>query len=341
MNTMQPDNVNTDTALPLRDTSDLHINEIFSADVVEHPENLIPNNHDGIHAIVDLAQKAAFFGIVDVKTTGLGAGLPDSVPLLKDDKNGSLKNIVHELEAYRIAPKARKGVAKVNTLESFIALTNRHKDAGSAIFAQTTWPDPSLTAVINYHDIENTPRYMNHRIKYEFPITPEFNTWIKNNQEPMAQIDFATFLEEHSAELAEPTDIEKRDFEKLFKERFATPNELVDLSRSLEIYVGSKVKQGVRLSSGERTIEFKEEHSGANGERIEIPGLFIISIAAFMDSEPVRILARLRYKMPSGEVKWMYQLYRWELDLRERIQSNLEHVAQKTQLPCFEGTPEV
>lgn len=120
----------------------------------------------------------------------------------------------------------------------------------------------------------------------------------------------------------------------------AVPIELITLSRDLEIHVGGKVKRQERLSSGERVVEFTEEHSDRNGEKVEIPGIFMISVPAFVDGEPVRIPARLRYRVSSGEITWSYQLYRWQLSLRERVKGDLDLAAGATELPAFEGSPE-
>ena len=164
--------------------------------------------------------------------------------------------------------------------------------------------------------------------------------WMKMNNEPMEQAAFAAFLEEHTAELTSPFDGEKDHFEHLFKERMATPAELVSLSRSLEIHVSSKFKGATRLQTGERTLEFVEDHLTAKGEKVDIPGIFMLSIQAFIDGDPVRLAARLRYRASGGTIKWFYSLYRWDVALRERVKADLATVAEATLLPCFEGLPE-
>jgi hypothetical protein len=120
----------------------------------------------------------------------------------------------------------------------------------------------------------------------------------------------------------------------------ATPSELIMLSRHLEVFVSAKAKQGVRLQTGERVVEFTEEHQNAKGEKIVIPGIFIVSVPAFVDGDAVRIPARLRYRISGGEIKWFYQLYRWETYLREQVGYDLKEAAKKTDLPAFEGAPE-
>lgn len=301
----------------------------------------IPDGKDGVEAIAALAAKASGVQLRRVETAGLGDGLPDKVPLIFDLRpGGKVEGLKGLIEAHRLRPERRTGTASVNTLARFIDLTNRHKDEHSAIFAETAWPKPALQAVLDYHQIDGMPRHGDHRVRYEFPLTDEFKVWAKMNSTAMEQSEFAAFLEEHAAELAAPYDAERSEYERLFKERFATPADLIALSRSLEVFVGARVKRSERLSSGERTVEFVEEHTNTKGEKVDIPGIFMVSMAAFIDSEPVRIPCRLRYRISGGGIAWFYQMYRWEQALRDRVQNDLAQAARETGLPTFEGKPE-
>lgn len=87
-------------------------------------------------------------------------------------------------------------------------------------------------------------------------------------------------------------------------------------------------------------MEFVEEHTNGKGETVEIPGIFMVAVAAFLDGDPVRIPARLRYRIAAGSIHWSYQLYRWEYWLRNQVQTDLLRAAKETGLPAFEGAPE-
>ena len=313
---------------------------------------------DCIDAIAHLAEKAAG-GIV---FTALARahdddGLPPQIAVaVREGKEPQIIDVSAHFEKFRTAPRARKGVAKMTTLQSFIDLVNRHKDIDSAVFARTEWPEPALTAVIDYHQAMNltaaqeaegmsiagkpSPRFGEHRIGYTFPLTDEFKEWVEQDGNEFDQAEFAAFLEDHSAELAAPTDAEAAEYKRLFGERVATPNEVVDLARMLEVHVSSKAKNGARLKSGERTVEFTEEHTNAKGEAIDIPGVFMVAVPAFVDGDTVRIPARLRYRIAGGAIVWIFQLYRWEFWLRQQVQNDLARVARETGLPTYEGKPE-
>lgn len=303
--------------------------------------DLIPNQGEGIARIIELAKSALEVRVGGYPISGLGYGLPNEVPCLLDPKSDQpIKSIAGLIESYRQFPARIKGVAKVETLNSFIGLVNRHKNENSVIFAQTDFPNPRLEAVIDYHGINHQPFHLQHRVQYNFPITKELKTWLNFDGKPIEQGAFAAFLEDHAAELTEPFEAEKKEFEPLFKSRFATPSEIIELSRALEVRVGQTIKRAENLSSGERVVEFNEEHSDKKGDKINIPGLFIIQLMAFDGGTSVRIVARLRYRPSKEGITWFYNLYRAEDMLRTRVVQDAGQAAGDTELPCYEGSPE-
>ena len=293
-----------------------------------------------VDLVTALAQEAARPSVIDISTEGLGEGLPKVIKVGFDAKTQRFTSLKQLIEEQRLAPARRKGTARADTLAAFIALTDRHKGEDSAIFGKTSWPDPKLTAVIDYDRAGIDARSGEHRIVYAFPLTEEFKAWVNCSAKPMDQEVFAAFVEEHAAELSAPMDGERSEYERLFKEKFATPSEMLELSRHLEVFVSAKAKQGIRLQTGERQVEFTEEHQNAKGEKVVIPGIFMVSVPAFVDGDAVRIPARLRYRISGGDIKWFYQLYRWEFFLREQVGYDLKDAGEKTGLPVFEGAPE-
>ncbi|WP_428413068.1 DUF2303 family protein [Pararhizobium sp.] len=230
----------------------------------------VPLDRHAIDVVKELAQGASQPEIIDVSTEGLGEGLPSTVPLGFDRKNQRFLSLESILEEHRQHPVRRHGTATIETLKSFAELVNRHKGDKSVIFGKASWPDPKLTAVIDYDDSSGPAGNCQHRVVYDFPLTEELKAWVAANGQPMNQESFAAFLEEHAAELASPTDAEKNEFERLFREKFATPSEMLELSRHLEVFVAARAKQGVRLQTGERQIEFAEEHQDAKGQAITV-----------------------------------------------------------------------
>ena len=157
----------------------------------------------------------------------------------------------------------------------------------------------------------------------------------------MSQEDFAWFLEDRIPDLSSPTDEEVIRFEQDFATTVATPNQIVQLSRGLQVHVGQKVKAFKTLQTGEAQIAFEEEHTDAAGKPLKVPGIFVLSIAPFFMGEKIRVPVRLRYR-PAGEkgVVWFYEIYRPDLAITEHVRTTLADARERTGLPTFEGSPE-
>ncbi|KFC64009.1 hypothetical protein FG93_05519 [Bosea sp. LC85] len=305
-------------------------------------EGAIPNSDRGINAIVDLTRKSLSAEIINVSVPNLGPGLPTQIPVLIDRRTGEAKPAGHLIEAFRTKPAEKRGTAKALTLQSFIDLTNRHKTVHSAVFADTNWKAPSFQAVIDYHDKESAGAAENlkHRMAYSFPASEEWKAWVAQNGEPMEQGLFAAFLEDRIADLSAPTDAERIWLERDFGTTVATPAQLIQLSRGLQVNVDSVVKNIVNLATGEAQVAFEETHTDSDGKPLKVPGLFMLAIAPFFMGEKISLPVRLRYRKSGQKIVWFYQMYRPDQFVTERVRDDLITVADKTELPTFEGSPE-
>lgn len=298
---------------------------------------------EAIRTFADLAQKAA--GAIEITSLSPppgSVGLPSVITVARHaGKEPALKSLKSLFDDWRDKPARRSGVAMVTTLASFIDLANYHKGANSALFAKTTWPEPALTAVIDYHP-QDAADNCQHKIHYAFPLTDEFKAWVVGNGKPLNKIDFAAFVEDHIADMAVADLAEDKKLETLFRTRFAIPTEMVELSRGLRVNVAERVTNAFMMQSGESELQFSSEHTNAKGEKLVVPGLFMLCLPIFIDGSLVRIPARLRYRVVPGEgtILWTYQLYRWGFFLRERVQSDFAIAVKQTALPAFEGAPE-
>lgn len=317
-------------------------------DTAVEASELLPLLSDRVHgAAVDLE---AFRDLADQAGSAINfiddlnlPGLPGSVPLFIDRKAGAIKSVRNLIEEYRQTPARKRGTAQVNTLESFIDLTDRHKTVDSVIFADTDWRKPTLTAVIDYHENASGGGADNgsHRVHYAFPLSEEWQAWVKQDGKPMDQQDFAQWIEDHLPELAAPGTDEEEDFRTKFSLKVAYPNEMVALSRGLQVHVESRVKNNVVLQTGEGEITWDETHTDGKGNKIQVPGLFIISLPCFFMGEPVRVPVRLRYRAAGGSVTWFFKLYRPDVYITQQVVRDLQTAAAATELPAYQGSPEM
>jgi uncharacterized protein YfdQ (DUF2303 family) len=294
-----------------------------------------------VREIADLARDGKF-QIFSVSTPGQAKGLPTAFPVLLDPKTGKAASIKALADEWRLTPDRKRGSAEVTTLESFIDLVERHKTENSVIFADTDWRNPSLTAVIDYHPKDATDADNGkHRIHYEFPLSDSWKAWNEINGHPLPQVQFAEFIEDRIMDLAAPDTLEEEDWRHKFSFRVAFPNELVALSKGLQINSEAKVKNAVSLQSGEAQIVFEEEHRDAAGNKIDVPGMFILSVPPFYRGDVARIPVRLRYRLAGGQLKWICQLYRPDIYITEQVIRDMERACADTGLPVYSGGPEM
>lgn len=300
-------------------------------------------NGTAIDKLADLGAKATGVSLAEIAIAVPFDGLPTRFPIaIKHGDQPSLMSVKALAEEWRSHPDARVGIAKTLTLESFIALVNRHKIGDSAVFADTDWTKPRLTAVIDYHPVEYSDAANGkHRVGYAFPLSEEWKAWVEGNGKPMEQADFAAMIEDRQAELSSPTEATKIWMERDFQTTMATPAQLITLSRGLQVNVESKVKNFKTLQSGAGQVVFEETHNGADGLPITVPGLFAINIAPFFMGDKIEIPVRLRYRVKSGSIIWFYQIYRPDASITEAVRNAIIEVRSKTELPVYEGAPEM
>lgn len=308
-----------------------------------------------VNEIAALSREAAGIEMCIVRIPDDWAGstqLPTAITVgLVHGKEPRLQSVRHLLDEYRLKPLSKKGTARALTLESFIAMVNLHATSDSALFADTDWKKPSLQAVIDYHAAskgrdsgaeanDDTADNCAHRVRYEFPLSEEWKAWVETNGEAMNQGDFAAFLEDRIAELASPTEEERTAWEDMYATKVATPAQLMNLSRGLQVNVEARVKNTTTLQSGEGSIVFEEEHRDSDGKPVSVPGLFCLSVPPFFGGYPCRVPVRLRYRVQAGRIVWFYQIVRPDAAITARVRADLAIVASETAIPVFEGMPE-
>lgn len=289
-----------------------------------------------IEAIANLARAGSFSTIV------LNRGDEEvEVIARKEGDRIVLDGAKPFFDQWRTKPERREGVAQVATLDSFIALTNRHRGEKSAIFGalDRDGKAASLTAVIDYDDATSGPDNQRHRVHYAFPFSREWLLLQSSNDKPMAQTDFAEFVEDN-IHLMAVADGDERDAEKMFGTSFATPAEMLTLSRGLKITAEATVKEIRDLRSGEAEIAFEERHRDANGQPLHVPGLVMFKAPVFDGGEVKRFVARLRYRRQEGRIVWRFVLYRPVDIVREAVDAAAARASAETDLPVYSGAPE-
>lgn len=259
----------------------------------------------------------------------------------------SLKKIFDE---YLEKPERVKGIITARNLESFVGMTNRFKNENSMIFfdgrAQQKSISASLLAVLNYHPSGGDDRdaeWSDHRVSYSLETSNELKTWLAKNGEAMSQADFAAFLENNAADLA-MVSVDghlgmKANFGSVTP-AFATPSAIILLSRGIEIRANEKYHAAYRAENGTMNMQFTSQHEGTDGQPINVPQWFAVSVRIFEDGEVYTVPVRLRYRVKDGAVSWFYEIYRMQDIFEGAFFDSVDKAAKQTALTICKGSPQ-
>lgn len=330
-------------------------------DTAETPLAISLEGHS-IDRIAELGQRAAGMTLATATLPEPVPGLPASIPIgITHEDEPKAIDLKPFFEKYRTSPEHAKGTAVVLTLGSLIDLVARQHTRDTVIFADSTWTQPSITAVIDYHQASQpgaitalepetrdlfrqsgTPGHGRSRIHYAFPLAEGWRDWTAMNGVEMDQRKFAEWIEDHIAELSSPTDGEVAEYQTKFGTTIATPSEMMQLSRGLQVNVSATVKNAQTLQTGEASILFEETHFGHDGKPLIVQGLFIVQTEVFFMGALARVPVRLRYRVKGGQICWFFQMWRPDIHVTDRIRADLDVLREQLPLlPVIEGAPDM
>lgn len=251
-------------------------------------------------------------------------------------------------DSYRAQPRYRQGTAVFTKLQSFIDHVNRFADPDSAVFADENRTHPSLTAVLNYNRKGATadPRFGNHRSHFAFPLSDEWQAWNAVNGKELSMIGFSRFLEDHIVDVVPLTHIDlgpaATNFATILggSSKIADPATLMSMALNMQVFEKSNTANANNLATGEIRADFETIYNDSNGQKLNVPSMFVISIPVFKNEAPRQILARLRFRKDGNKITFFYELWRTDITFDEAFDACIADVAQQTSLPVFAGFDE-
>lgn len=249
--------------------------------------------------------------------------------------------IQDELDKRADAPRRAAGDVRANTLEAFVALTNRHASPDTVIYVDDG-AQPKLIAVLNDHGAGAEPGWRDHRIVYLPTLSEEWKAWAANEGKPLAQVAFAELLEDRCLDVITPASAgpKTQGIIEQLGVKAAMPAELQGLAKGLSIKVDQHVKEVRRLDSGEAQIMYSEQHNGEDGKPLSVPNAFVIAIPVFGGGAAYTHVVRLRYRAREGRITWSYNVVHADQAKRDAVLDMMATIREK--LPealVVEGTP--
>ncbi len=273
-----------------------------------------------------------------------GEDIKATILLLPTAQGVTVKGVKDLVDQYRENPERKTGLARLETLESFIGHVKRFKNANSALFCTAADRDkPSIQAVLDYHEAgEGKPKWLKHRSLYSFPVSDEWLAWKAINNDWMSMGDFQLFLETRLIDIVNPESAlapVKQLVENLCL-AFAAPNAVLNLSKGLKAKINRTVSEATNLSSGEGELFFEEDHRDSSGNKLKIPNAFLISIPVFRAGEQWQIAVLLRYRFVSGAVRFQCAVHQFDAVYDAALKEAAQKASTETELQLFYGAPE-
>ncbi|MEP3035307.1 MAG: DUF2303 family protein, partial [Pseudoruegeria sp.] len=230
---------------------------------------------------------------------------------------------------------------------------------------------PGLTCIADYHaqgDIDNinpdgdpTASHCHHRAIYDFPLSNEWKAWMAvtgaGNQLPktMSKDEMGEFIELHALDIMDPTPAiiqgnendENESWEnrliqtsQKIEGRFGQLTQFLGMSKQFQIHETSNLTIVSNRETGEKEIQFVNEHKAPDGKPLRLPTLLIIAIPVFLGGAPYRMAVRFRYKKSGSNVVFTLQVLNPEKVFEAAFKEAVQTATDETGLLTLMGTPE-
>lgn len=215
---------------------------------------------------------------------------------LVPDGQGGLR--VVDTDAYGQVPRHREAKRLVTDAASFVAYVNRHKGAGTEIYAHTN--TSSVVAVIDSHEAIDDgvfAGWQKHKLSLVLEKSKAWLAWENADGKLVDQQTFADFLDDRYLDVIDPA-----------------PAVLIDIARTFQAKTSVNFESGFREGSGDVTLNYVEDTKAKAGQKgdIEIPSRIQLALRPYVGGPVYSIWANFRYRLNGGNVVLGFRLERPE-----------------------------
>ena len=181
----------------------------------------------------------------------------------------------------------------------------------------------AIVARIDYHG--DKPSWCDHTATLTLKYSPEWIAWTGINNKQTPQVQFAEFLEQHELDVIEPATAEVMDA-------------VIDLQAKRSV----NFRKAVDLTSGRVQLLFEDQEEGKGKGEIKLPKELTLSLAVYDFSEPVQIVAKLRYRISDeGKLSFIVALVRPHKAVDMAFEAVVKDVESDTGLTVLHGSVSV
>jgi uncharacterized protein YfdQ (DUF2303 family) len=246
---------------------------------------------------------------------------PDVYPVLWAPNAARGEGAVVALERYLAAPERKRGTIDVFDAASFNQVLRDNDGAGAvSIYLDRNPEKPSVVAVLNGHG-EAGPGWGDLRCRIVFQSTPQWAKWRGIDGKLMGQTEFAEFVEDNLADIADPPG--------------AT---MLEVATAFQATRTTAFRRAVRLGSGQLQFENSENIEAKVGAGlIEVPETLTLALAPLQGCPLYQVPARFRYRLEDGKLRLGIKLQRIEDLMREVLEGVIAQIERGTNVSVLDG----
>lgn len=239
-------------------------------------------------------------------------------------------------------PPRHKGVVVCKSASGFVDYINRFESLKQTglIKLDPKRDGPKFVCRLNHH-ADGCPEWGDFGCDFAPELSLEWLAWTAAGKASLTQSEFAEFLEEHASNIVAPPVASDGgplvELGQLLGLSYATPAEIIGLSRAFQVKVGSEIKQARTLQSGETELVFKEEHRDTDGRPVRVPGLFVIAIPVFDGGEIYALPVRLKYRATASGVSFKITMHKPERTFDDALKNMRDAIEKTTSILTIEA----
>lgn len=273
-------------------------------------------SEDNMQAVIDAARKAA-------EPNVLFKGDAFAKVFIPRGRDGTGEIVDIDLEKTLPFPVRKRGRVTVFDAASFNQIIADNGDAGNiAIYLDRNPEAPSIVAVLNGHGKDGAG-WGDFRVNISFRPTPQWQKWRQIDGQMMAQSEFAEFIEDNIADIAEPAG--------------AT---MLEIATYLQATRTTNFKSGIRLSSGAVQFQNLEDVNAQVGAGLmAVPETFTLALSPLFGAPLYRVPARFRWRLVDGKLRLGIKLQRVEDLMGTLIEDVIAKIERGSNVSVVDGLP--
>lgn len=235
------------------------------------------------------------------------------------------------LESQMLNPVRKRATVTLLDADSFIVYSKKHGSMDHCtIYADMNYESSKcrLVAVIDDHgSLPEQAQWRDHKATYEPKLSVEWKRWYGGDKKPMAQAEFAAFIEENLGDIASV-------------DGMPTGTQMLAMALAFDATSEKRFKKKIDLQSGGVALEYIDQADETTSTKMQFFERFTIGIPVFQGSASAYpVEARLKFRQSNDKLAFWYELIRVDRVFRQAADDAVAKISEATGFMMLIGNP--